>query len=488
MERRSRSRSRERRSGGTSRWGLATPVPPPSRWGLQLPPIPITGIATPVFTPEGSLSSCIPCCPNPFASYTLSLPTPAKVTSFISSCASVEELESLIQKHTASFNALHHAAICTSASRLGRLLSSATATAISILLRAASSWVSYPPGSFGRGARQASNILHSFAILQVKSTPLFFDISVILNTMLHELNPQEAVNSLWAIASCAVYSECIFPRFLWENLIVHCSTLSSRFNGQNAANALWASARLGVGICEPVSAFIKVAAHLSRLRFLKPLELAASCWAVGYLHYPADKHIEQLFSSATSMAAFFSPQQISNVITGSCKLGLPCTVLFVTAAKTVETQSPQGLSALLSSAAALQVKNRDIICAFVAATAAATFTFPESVSTLTSIALLGFDAMSLISPSFLELAIFSAHTPSSLSSVLYATANVCVRGEMIPYLFFLRSEIVRLRASLSQRDLVTILWALSILDSDHKFIHSVSFMTFYGNVALYTLI
>ncbi len=162
----------------TSNPQCASSVVRRSRWGppLQYP----SSIASVLFHPRA-----VPLiAPGNFLFLPLvSHPSPQKLTSLITATTSISELKQLFSHYRLSFNALHYAAICTTCARIGRQDIAATP----LLLEAATRWASFSSGAFGRGARQAANIIYCFGALKEKA-PVFFEILRIAETLLPEFN------------------------------------------------------------------------------------------------------------------------------------------------------------------------------------------------------------------------------------------------------------------------------------------------------------
>ena len=121
----------------------------------------------------------------------------------ITSAKTLEALELIVQECIGndpnSLIALHDSAIC---SACGRMVDQNRSLAISIFISRATVWLSREDGIYGRGARNASNIFHACAKLDIAGHPIVDLLAAesAKHAQLRAIKPQEISNILWALA------------------------------------------------------------------------------------------------------------------------------------------------------------------------------------------------------------------------------------------------------------------------------------------------
>ena len=115
-----------------------------------------------------------------------------QLTRDIGAAPDARALSALSAARGGAFDALHHAALCSAATKAR----DERALALGLLAQHARAWLACPRGSFGRGGRQVANILYSAARLRLVDGELVRELAVEAVAMAPTFNAQEAANSL----------------------------------------------------------------------------------------------------------------------------------------------------------------------------------------------------------------------------------------------------------------------------------------------------
>jgi hypothetical protein len=133
------------------------------------------------------------------------LHVPDPIMPLIAACRCVEDLCAVVKEHGLAFSALHDSTVCVNAGRMGAVKEVSKESrdlAVALFTERALCWLGRDSATYGRGARNAANVLHACAKLGLGE----HDIAQLLaeeaarNAPMRNIKPQEASNCLWAMA------------------------------------------------------------------------------------------------------------------------------------------------------------------------------------------------------------------------------------------------------------------------------------------------
>ena len=123
----------------------------------------------------------------------------------IASARSVQDLVRIVREHSAGFSALHDSSVCVNAGRMG-LSKEGREVAIEVFLDRASSWLARDGAIYGRGARNAANVLHACAKLGLGDHAIAAQLAEEASRHAPQrvIKPQEVANCMWAMAKMGI--------------------------------------------------------------------------------------------------------------------------------------------------------------------------------------------------------------------------------------------------------------------------------------------
>jgi hypothetical protein len=127
-----------------------------------------------------------------------------------------------------------------------------------------------------------------------------------------EFNPQNAANSLWAVATLGLRDVAIV-----RPLADACVAQSGAFQAQGAVNSLWAAATLGLS---DYSVFAGACVRFAPS--FMPQEAANSLWAVATLGIREDAVVGPLAAACVAQSRSFNAQNAANSLWAAATLGL----------------------------------------------------------------------------------------------------------------------------------------------------------------------
>jgi len=165
------------------------------------------------------------------------------------------------------------------------------------------------------GARQCANTLHALAKAKRSHSASILLLQLLLERvaeLVHDLNPQDISNIMWAFATLELEAEPL--KELVSLLAAQALSVHRDFNPQSISNTLWAFATLGLQPGSNLVSAMTARAVMMQYDF-NPQAIGNTLWALATLGLKPSKHLEEALSEqALVVQNEFNTQNISNTL------------------------------------------------------------------------------------------------------------------------------------------------------------------------------